>query len=178
MGAVQLRHAKRSWVHLSKSAQRLKIGPGPIVRAIQEGRIKKVGTHVSFVGYAAIYVDHYEVVSALGTDAPDAESIEVFAKTVGINHPSRMRRLIVNGHTSAMVMQNPKPRAQQNYLTADDADAFHSKFMTPRTMAKVYGRSWQSLGAELRSKGVNPFSPNGEVYGSLFLRSDVARALQ
>lgn len=41
-----------------------------------------------------------------------------------------------------------------------------------------YGRSWQSLGAELRSKGVNPFPPNGEVYGSLFLRSDVAKEIQ
>jgi hypothetical protein len=40
--------------------------------------------------------------------------------------------------------------------------------MTPRTMANEYGRSWQSLGAELRSKGVNSFAPNGEVYGSLF----------
>lgn len=178
MGAVQLRHAKRSWVHLSKSAQRLKIGPGPIVRAIQESWITKVGTHVSFVGYAAIYVDHNEVVNVLGADAPDAASIEVFAKTVGINQPSRMRRLIVTEHTSATLMQNPKTRAEQNYLTVDDADAFHSKFMTPRTMAKEYGRSWQSLGAELRSKGVNPFSTDGEVYGSLFLRSDVAKAIQ
>lgn len=89
-----------------------------------------------------------------------------------------MRRLIVNGHTPATLIQNPKTRAEQNYLTADDADAFHSKFMTPRTMAKEYGRSWQSLGAELRSKGIDPFAPNGEVYGSLFLRSDVANAIQ
>ncbi|MFK7836267.1 MAG: TniQ family protein [Sulfitobacter sp.] len=178
MGAVQLRHAKRNWVHISKSAQRLKIGPGTIVRAIQDGRITRVGNHVSFVGYAAIYVDHDEVVTVLGPDAPGAESIEVFAKAVGINQPSKMRRLIVNGHTPATMMQNPKTRAEQNYLTADDADAFHSKFMTPRTMAKEYGRSWQSLGAELRSKGVDPFSPNGEVYGSLFLRSDVTKALR
>ncbi len=178
MGAVQLRHAKRNWVHLSKSAQRLKVGPGSVVRAIQDGRIKRVGNHVCFVGYAAIFVDHDEVVKVLSIDAPDAQSIEIFAKTVGINQPSRMRRLIVNGHTSATVMQNPKTRAQQHYLTADDADAFHSKFMTPRTMANVYGRSWQSLGAELRSKGIKPFSPNGEVYGSLFLRSDIARAIQ
>lgn len=130
------------------------------------------------VGYAAIYVDHDEVVSVLGTDAPDAASIEVFAKTVGINQPSRMRRLMVNGHTPATLIQNPKTRAEQNYLTVDDADAFHSKFMTPRTMAKEYGRNWQSLGAELRSKGVNQFSPNNEVYGSLFLRSDVAKTIQ
>jgi hypothetical protein len=61
-----------------------------------------------------------------------------------------------------------KKRAKQNYLTVEDVDAFHSKFMTPRTMAKEYGRSWQSLGAELRSKGVNSFATNGEVYGSLF----------
>ena len=89
-----------------------------------------------------------------------------------------MRRLIVNGHTPATLIQNPKTRAEQNYLTADDADAFHSKFMTPRTMDKEYGRSWQSLGADMRSKGVNPFTPNGEVYGSLFLRSEVATELQ
>jgi hypothetical protein len=89
-----------------------------------------------------------------------------------------MRRLIVNGHTPSTVMQNPKTRTKQHYLTSDDAIAFHSKFMTLRTVAEAYGRSWQSTGAELKSKGVKPFSPDGETYGSLFLRNEVTKALQ
>jgi hypothetical protein len=178
MGAVQLRKLSPRWVHLSKSAQRLKIGPGPIIRAIQDGRITKVGNHASFDGYAAIYVDHDEVLDVLGAAIPDAESIEIFAKAVGINQPSRMRRLIVNEHTPSTVMQNPKTRKKQHYLKSDDAITFHSKFMTLRTVAEAYGRSWQSTGAELKSKGVKPFSPDGETYGSLFLRNEVTQALQ
>jgi len=84
-----------------------------------------------------------------------------------------MKRLIDNSLTPAAVVQNPKTKATQFYIGAADEEAFHRVFLTPRTMALEFCRSWQSIGAELRAKGIRPFSPNGEDFGSLFLRSEV-----
>lgn len=175
--AVQISQARHPWVHLAKSAQRLKIEPGPIIKAIQNGQITHIGNLAGSAGYASIHVNHEEVVRILATPHPDAKSIESFAKAVGINQPSRMRRLIMNGHTPFTVMENPSTKAQQHYLTEDDAAAFHSKFMTLRTIAQTYGRSWQSAGAELKASGVTPFSPDGRTYGNLFLRGEVEAVL-
>lgn len=172
-GATTLTRAHEKWVHLSISAQRLKIGPGAIIEAIREGRINLVGKHPDKSGYASIYVYHDEVGTALGTKAPKAMSIELFAKSVGLLPPSRMKRLIDHGYMPATTMKNPITKANQRYIAAPDAEAFHCAFMTPRSMALQFTRSWQSIGAELRAKGVMPFSPNGEDYGSLFLRSEV-----
>lgn len=176
-GAVQISAAQHGWEHLSKSAQRLKIGPGEIIKAIRSGRITRIAKHADHEGYAAIYVDHAEVAGVLGVEPPKAQSIELFAKSVGLLPPSRLKRLILNGETPATTLKNPKTKAEQQYITAADAEAFHRVFLTTRTVALQFNRSWQSLSAELRAKNVKPFSPGGEDYGNLYLRADVAAAL-
>lgn len=88
-----------------------------------------------------------------------------------------MKRLINTGATPATRLRNPKTRAFQLYITVEDAAAFHRRYLTPRTLAQEFGRSWQSLTAELRAKGIQPFSPRGEDYGPLYLRADVVAAL-
>ena len=82
----------------------------------------------------------------------------------------------MNRHTPATVLENPTTKAKQHYLTKEDAAAFHSKFMTLRTIAQAYKRSWQSIGAELKTKGVTPFTQSGETFGNLFLRKEVEEA--
>lgn len=176
-GAVQLRVPVHAWAHVSKSAQRLKINPGAVLQAILDGRVTRVGNHADFEGYKALYVDHEEVAAALSGVAPQALTIETFAKSVGINQPIRLRRLIVQGHTPATQMRNPKTRAIQFYITTEDAAAFHERFLTTRTMATAFGRSWQSLSADLRRKGVMPFSPDGVDYGPIYLRAEVRSSL-
>lgn len=176
--SVQLLQVPLGWIHISKSAQRLKISPGEIIRAINNGKITQVGNYTRYRGYGAIYVVHEEVAAVVGNSPPPAQSIEVFSKLVGVNQPSKMRRLVVNHHTPSTVMQNPRTKADQHYISSENAKAFHAAFMTPRTMSAAYERSWQSIGAELKAKAVQPFSPDGEDYGSLFLREDVEVALK
>ncbi|RHZ91193.1 hypothetical protein D1114_20770 [Cereibacter sphaeroides] len=176
-GAVPLTKVPRGWEHLSKSAQRLKIGPGAIITAIRKGRITGVGKLEGCEGYAAVHVDHADVTRVLGAESPTAQSIEIFAKTVGLLPPSRLKLLINAGATPATRLQNPKTRAFQLYITAEDAAAFHRRYLTPRTLAQEFGRSWQSLTAEMRAKGIQPFSPQGEDFGPLYLRADVVAAL-
>ena len=104
------------------------------------------------------------------------QSIELFSKTVGIGQPIRMKRLVLNGHTTATEMAHPKLKTKQLFITRDDADAFHQRFYTPRTMAQAHGKSWQSMTATLKAAGVEVFSPDGEDYGSVYLRHDADRA--
>jgi len=124
-------------------------------------------------GYAAVYVYHPEVMGILGSEEPSAQTIEFFAKSVGMRQPSRMRRLIMDGHTPATLMANPSTKALQYYLTRVDAEAFHERFFTSRTMALALGRSWQSLNADHRRKSIEPFSPNDEDYRILYLHRTV-----
>ncbi len=63
--ARSLKHVDAPWVHISKSAQRLKISPAPIIRAIQTGRFDHLGCSAQHTGYAALFVDHDEVSSFL-----------------------------------------------------------------------------------------------------------------
>ncbi|WP_417812421.1 hypothetical protein, partial [Thalassospira alkalitolerans] len=154
LGASPLRQAQHGWEHISKSAARLMVGTEVIIRAIQEKRIVRIGNHADFDGYAALYVYHDEVCSVLSPEPSFNQSIEMFAKTVGIGQPVRMRRLVLNGHTPATWMMHPKLRKDQLFITPDDADAFHKRFYTPRTMAQAYGKSWQSMTATLRVAGI------------------------
>ena len=177
-GAVQLRQPQHSWEHISKSAQRLKISPGVIIRAVLDGRLRRIGNLEGRTGYAAVYVDHDEVARLLGSEAPPGHSIDTFAKSVGVSSPTGLRRLILDGHTPATLAVNPRTKAEQFYITTADAAAFHAKFFTPRSMANTYCRSWQSLRVDLDQEGITPFSPDGRDYGRIFLRSEVEQGLR
>ena len=176
-GAVQLRQPQHSWEHISKSAQRLKIGPGLIIQAIMDGRLRRIGNLEGRTGYAAVFVDHDEVARLFGSDAPPGHSIETFAKSVGSGPPIGLRRLILDGHTPATQAVNPRTKAEQFYITPADAEAFHAKYLTPRTMANAYRRSWQSLRVELDQHGIVPFRLGDRDYGRVFLRSTVEKVI-
>ncbi len=170
VGASPLRQAQHGWEHISKSAARLMVGPEVIISAIQEKRIFRIGNHADFDGYAALYVYYDEVRSVLSPEPSLNQSIELFAKIVGIGQPIRLGRLVLNGHTPATRMMHPKLKTKQLFITREDADAFHRRFYTPRTMAQAYGKSWQSMTATLRTAGVQLFSPDGGDYGNLYER--------
>jgi len=176
-GAVQLRQPQHSWEHISKSAQRLKIGPGIIIQAIMDGRLRRIGNLEGRTGYSAVFVDHYEVARLFGSEAPPGHSIETFAKSVGAGPPVGLRRLILDGHTPATRAINPRTNAEQFYITTADAEAFHAKYFTPRTMANAYQKSWQSLRVELDRHEVTPFKQDDREYGRIFVRGPVERCL-
>jgi hypothetical protein len=176
-GAVQLRQPQHSWEHISKSAQRLKIGPGVIIQAIMDGRLHRIGNLEGRTGYAAVYVDHDEVARLFGSEAPPGHSIETFAKSVGSGPPIGLRRLILDGHTPATRAVNPRTKAEQFYITPADAEAFHAKYFTPRTMANAYRRSWQSLRVELERNTIMPFNSGERDYGRVFPREAVEKII-
>lgn len=142
-----------------------------------DGQLRRIGNLEGRTGYSAIYVDHDEVARLLGSEAPPGHTIETFAKSVGAGPPVGLRRLILDGHTPATRAINARTKAEQFYLTTADAEAFHAKYFTPRTMANAYRRSWQSMRMELDQHGILPFKLSDRDYGRVFLRSRVEEIL-
>jgi hypothetical protein len=176
-GAQLLPHAQHGWEHIAIAAQRLKIRPVEIIKAIRDGRIQRVGKNDSFNGYRAVHIYHDEVVMVLGGAESAEMSIEVFSKSAGLANPVYLNRLIKNGHTPATKMRNPKTHALQRYIAKADAIAFRDKFMTLRILAKSRGESWQKMSGALKAANVVPFSPDGKDYGNLYLKTEVETAL-
>ena len=166
------------WVHIAKSAQRLKCRPGDIVEAIEDGRITKVGRHSGADGYRSVLVWHEDVVRVLASDTAPAMTLGGFAEHIGIGQPVFVSRLIRNGHMSVTELRNPRTKALQPYVTEADAAAFHRRFATLHTLARETGETWQKLSRQLRRAGVAPFSPDGVDYGRLYLRSEAEAALR
>jgi|TARA_B110000211_G_scaffold13604_1_gene14161 hypothetical protein len=61
----------------------------------------------------------------------------------------------------------------RTYVSQADQAAFHGRFITPSTMAKEIDRDCREILSKLNAAGIAPFSPSGEDYGRLYLRSEV-----
>ena len=178
MGAKQLRQAQHSWEHLSKAAQRLKIRPVKIIEAIRDGRITRVGNHMEYEGYAAVYVYHDEVAAVLRPDPVDAQSIEVFAKSVGIAQPSILKRMIDGGYVQTTKLKNTLTKVDQAYFTSDDAAAFLKRYTTPKLLSQRHGTPWQALVRQLREAGIKPFGDERGAFGNVYLLEATDRTLK
>ncbi|MEY8880362.1 TniQ family protein [Donghicola sp. XS_ASV15] len=176
-GAQQLRQAQHGWEHLSKAAQRLKIRPVEIIEAIRDGRITRVGNRMEAEGFAAVHVYHDEVAAVLRPDPVDAQSIEVFAKSVGIGQPSILKRMIDEGHVQTTLLRNPITKVDQAYFTAEDAAVFRERYTTPKLLSQTHGAPWQALVRHLRDAGIKPFSGEHGAFGNVYLRDATDRIL-
>lgn len=177
-GAIQLRQAQHGWEHISKSAQRLKIRPGEIVAAIRNGEIRHVGNRMGWEGYKSIHVYHDDVVAALRPTLLEAKSIEIFAKAVGMHQPSKLKLMIGDGHVQTSILTNPITKKRQIYFTPDDEDVFHSRFLTPKTLALEFGETSRMIIRKLRQANIEPVSAHDLRYGSVYSREEVENVLK
>jgi hypothetical protein len=172
-GAEPIYVPMHNWADLAKAAQRLKTSPAQIIRLIEQGKIRRIGKHMTRDGYAAILVTIDEVERLL--DRPDAPgiSIEVFARQCGLKDLCA-RRLFRNNHLPYTEGRHPKTGMEQRFLSPQDIEAFHVRFVTLRRLAVERGSTWQALRHELSAKGITPFSPDGEDYGAIYERSAIS----
>ena len=174
----ETRQAQHGWEHLSKEAQRLKIRPVEIIEAIRDDRITRVGNHMEWEGYAAVHVYHDEVAVVLLPDPVDTQSIENFAKAVGIGQLSILKRMIDEGHVQITIVKNPITKVDQAYFTAEDAVAFEEGYTTPKLLSQTHGASWQALVRRLRDAGIKPFVGKRGAFGNVYLREAIDRILR
>lgn len=173
-GAEQIYVPMHNWGDLAKTAQRLRISPGQILRMIERRQLRRIGKHMTRDGYASILVTLDEVERQLERPNTPGITIEVFARQCGLK-PASANRLVRLGHTPSTSGRNPKTKVEQAFLSSADIEAFHARFVTLRGLAVERGSTWQALRHELSAAGISPFSPDGSDYGAIYERSEVHR---
>ena len=164
------------WESLHAAKIRSGIRTGAIIEAIRAQQLQ-VGARVGQVGYAGFCVLKNEIDTLI--DAPlrpkhvQDLTVSAFGRQIGMRDKGRFPALIADGHATATEKINPTTGAAHLYMTENDIQAFHQQFMTSPTMEAEFGKHRRKLLTEVLAAGVNPFAPNSEDYGYVFLRSEV-----
>jgi hypothetical protein len=158
-----------------QAARRADVGIGVVIAAILSGDLQVVqsadpgGFHglVVPVSWASAKVAP-QPMQDLGM-VPAA----AFGRAIGMRDQGLFRSLLEAGHTPSVRLRHPTTKVHWFYLTNQDIQAFHRRFMTPTTMKAELGVHRNMLLRKLREAGVKPFTPNGVSYGTLYLRESV-----
>lgn len=100
-----------------------------------------------------------------------------FGRTVGLRDNGHFTALIEAGHTPSERHVNPKTGRSQHRLSTEDILAFHRRFVTLPTLARETGCHRNTLKGLLAKAGVSRFSPDGQDFGPVYLRSEAAKAI-
>ncbi|MEO9777594.1 MAG: hypothetical protein ABJH07_01925 [Sedimentitalea sp.] len=101
-----------------------------------------------------------------------------FGRLVGIRTQGWFESLSAAGHTPATRMPHPKWGGERVYASASDIGEFRSRFVTLKILEEEFGLHKRTLLVKLKSAKVNPFAPNGEDFGPLYVREDAEEALK
>lgn len=173
------------WEPIQQAKKRTRLSVGSIIQAIRDGRLS-AARFEGLTGYRSICVLKTEIdqlaaqcieVQAKRSELPPDVvcSAAAFGRSVGMRENQAFQRLAQGGHTPASVKVVSENGTERFYVTETDIEAFHQKFLTQNTMASEYAGFWRTLVEKLISRGVEPFTSDGESFGNLFLRVDVER---
>ena len=95
----------------------------------------------------------------------------VFGRQIGLRDGGKFLRFLEAGHSQSRLVQVPNRRAPRRYLNPEDIAAFRQKFVTTSMLMEETGLPRNTILANLRAEGVEPFRPDGQDFGKLFPRS-------
>lgn len=164
------------WESLHAAKIRSGIRTGAIIEAVRAQQLQ-LGARAGQAGYAGLCVLKNEIDALIGAPLRPKHvqdlTVSAFGREIGMRDKGRFLALISDGHTTATEKINPTTGVAHLYMTENDIQAFHQRFMTSPTMEAEFGQHRRKLLNEVLAAGVNPFAPNGEDYGYVFLRSEV-----
>jgi hypothetical protein len=178
--AVAIAPYDPAWINIQQAKLHSGLSVGEIVNAIRHTHLS-VGQYVGQSGYSAICVSATEVdqrAQRAGEKKFTADiTAAAFGRQVGMRNSGFFLAFVAAGHTPATRRMNFKTHKEHCFMTESDIVAFHTKFMTLPTMATEFGEHRRTLLKRMRDAGVQPYVPNGEYYGFIYLRRDVEAAL-
>ena len=184
--AVPIAKDAAGWETLLLARNRTKIRLSDLIAAIRKQRIL-VGQREGVPGFHGIVVSKREVDDLPATyrsgdspsemELPGVMSAAEFGRSVGLRDNGQFIALVEAGHTPAMQCTNPRTGRVQYRLSGEDIASFHTRFVTLRTLSKETGYHRNSLKKLLSGSQVSRFSPEGQDFGPIYLRSEAAKAL-
>jgi hypothetical protein len=174
--AVPVDPTDKSWESIQRAKSRSSISVGTIIAAIRDRKIQ-LGLRTDtaeYGGFCVLKVDVDGMAISIGRtiDQPHLTAA-AFGRSVGKRKQGWFKMLSAAGHTPSTQMPHPKWGGVRTYVSQADQAAFHERFITPSTMAKEIDRDRREILSMLNAAGIAPFSPSGEDYGRLYLRSEV-----
>lgn len=175
------------WETLLLACRRSAVPLSELVRAIREQRLN-VGQRSGASGFHGIVVPKAEVdlIAAPYRAAPDLALEEIpgsmaaaeFGRSVGLRDGGIFQAMIEAGYVPAYQIINPRTGRPQHRMTPEDMAAFHRRFVTLTTLAAETGQHRNTLKGLLRARRITQFSPDGQDFGSVYLRADVAAVMR
>jgi len=172
--------ADKHWEGIQQAKKRSGVSVGLIIAEIRDDQLQ-VRKRVDIFGYAGFEVLKTEINEIdpvkPATNDNSYISAAAFSREVGMRETGWFEKLFSAGHLSATRRPHPTLGGVRIYLSEQDIEAFHQRFLTSTTMVSEFAEARQAIIAKLTAAGVKPFDSNGEAYGRLYLREDVEAVL-
>ena len=166
-----------AWESLLQAKVRSGLSVGRILGAIRGGDLP-VGCRADLSEFRRFVVPKDAIDRLSGWLEPVTDTAttaaSAFGRMVGVRSARSIIGLVKAGHTPGLRVEHPGNGIDWFVLRDTDIAAFHERFMTLTTMGQEFGLHRNTIRAVLKAHDVQPFSPDGEDYGAIYLRGKVA----
>ncbi|MBU2936466.1 MULTISPECIES: TniQ family protein [Pacificibacter] len=172
-----------SWETLLHGSRRRAITLKGLVCGIKEGQLT-VGKRIGVEGFHGIVVQKTEVNRLAGPrtrvegevldDEAGTMSAAEFGRSIGLRDGEAILALIKAGYVSARLITSPLTARLQYRMTPNDMANFNQRFVTLSKLSAETGQHRNTIRGIFKSARVAPFSPDGQDFGAVYLRDDVA----
>ena len=186
-GAVTIEKQDKEWETLLLARRRSGAPLQELVQAIRVRRLT-VGQLDGVPGFHGIVVQKSEVdvIAApfrrtrniVIEEVPGSMAAAEFGRSVGLRDGGFFLSMIDAGHVPAFQIINPRTGRLQYRMTPEDMAAFHRRFVTLTTLSAETGQHRNTLKGLLAARRITPFSPDGQDFGPVYLRADVAAVMR
>jgi len=179
--ASSIQRKDECWETIQMSKRRSDLSVGTLIAAIRSRELQ-LGHREDLSGYAGFSVLKSEVDALKPRREEEQEgsmiSAAAFARSIGMRSEGWFEKLVAAGQTPATRMPHPKLGGMRSYVTKEDIDKFHARFLTTSTMEREFGLHKRTLLAKLKAAHVKAFAPNAQDFGALYLREDVEAVIK
>jgi len=166
-----------AWESLLQAKVRSGLSVGRIISAIREGDIS-VGVRTGVAEFRRFVVPREGIDQLSGWLEPVTDDAttpaSAFGRAVGLRSGQSILGLVKDGHTPALRVEHPGSGIDWFVFRDADIAAFHKRFLTTTTIGQEFGLHRNTIRTALKLHDVSPFSPDGQDYGAVYLRKEVA----
>ena len=171
--------SEKGWEKIQLAQKRTRVSVAELISAIRQRKIS-LGQRVGEAGYQAFVVKKKEVVHLAQIRELFAESNLVpaaaFGRKIGIRDGGDFLRFLSSGHSQSTPGKHRMTGARMTFMNEEDMKKFHERFVTLTSLSSETGEHRNTIIAKLEASNVKRFMPDGEDFGSIYLRSDVMAA--